>query len=221
MLFDAHNHAFRVLGGVPRCGIYDNMRTAVDKVGRGKERQINARFSAMVSHFLFEAEFCNPASGWEKGQIEQNVQDARHRLWQPIQQFPSLAALNVWLEARGLELWAEIPHSAQLGTIAEVWREEVQHLMQLPRPFDGFVEYAKRVSPTCLAHLERNRYSVPASFANRPVNVRVYPERVVVAAEGQTVCEHHHAAWRNISFAGRRQPATFGRLNRAGRRGSG
>ena len=50
-----------------------NMRTAVDKIGRGKERQVNARFSAMVSHFLFEAEFCNPASGWEKGQIEKNV----------------------------------------------------------------------------------------------------------------------------------------------------
>jgi hypothetical protein len=49
------------------------MRTAVDKIGRGKERKVNARFSAMVSHFLFEAEFCNPASGWEKGQIEKNV----------------------------------------------------------------------------------------------------------------------------------------------------
>jgi hypothetical protein len=34
-------------------------------------------------------------------------------------------------------------------------------------------------------HLERNRYSVPASFANRPVSLRVYPERVVVAAQGQ------------------------------------
>ena len=63
-------------------------------------------------------------------------------------------------------------------------------MIQLPRPFDGFVEYAKRVSPTCLIHLERNRYSVPASFANRPVSVRVYPERIVVAAEGQIVCEH-------------------------------
>jgi transposase len=83
MLFDVHNHAFRALAGVRRRGIYDNMRTAVDKVGRGKERrQVNARFSAMVSHFLFEAEFCSPASGWDKGQIEKNVQDARHRLWQ-------------------------------------------------------------------------------------------------------------------------------------------
>ena len=44
-----------------------------------------------------------------------------------------------------------------------------------PVRFDGFVEYSKRVSPTCLVHLERNRYSVPASFANRPVSLRVYP----------------------------------------------
>src|SRR3984885_14366364 len=190
MLFDAHNHAFRVLGGGPRRGIYDNMRPAVDKVGRGKERQVNARFSAMVSHFLFEAEFCNPASGWEKGQIEKNVQDARHWLWQPMPHFPSLDALNDWLETRCRELWALTPHGSQAGTVADAWAEEAQHLMSLSRTFDGFVEYAKRVSPTCLVHLDRNRYSVPASFANRPVSVRVYPERIVVAAEGQVVCEH-------------------------------
>jgi len=39
-------------------------------------------------------------------------------------------------------------------------------------------------------HLERNRYSVPVSFANRPVSPRIYPERVVAAAEGQITCEH-------------------------------
>jgi transposase len=85
-----------VYGGVPQRGIYDNMRTAADKVGRGKQRQVNARFSAMVSHFMFEAEFCNPASGWEKGQTEKNVQDSRRRLWQPMPNFASLAALNDW-----------------------------------------------------------------------------------------------------------------------------
>ena len=74
--------------------------------------------------------------------------------------------------------------------VADVWREEAQDLAQLLRPFDGFVEHTKRVSPTRLIHLERNRYSVPASFANRPVSARMYPERVVVAAEGQIVCEH-------------------------------
>ena len=190
MLFDAHNHAFRVFGGVPRRGIYDNMRTAIDKIGRGKERDVNMRFQAMASHYLFEPEFCNPASGWEKGQVEKNVQDARHRFFQPTPRFPSLEALNEWLEMRCRAFWAETPHGKMHGSIADILAEEARALMPVSRSFDGFVEYTKRVSPTCLVHLERNRYSVPASFANRPVSLRVYPDRVVVAAEGQVVCEH-------------------------------
>ncbi|KKC33034.1 transposase, partial [Devosia psychrophila] len=54
MLFDAMTQAFRVLGGVPRRGIFDNMKTAVDRIGSGKARQVNARFAAMASHYLFE-----------------------------------------------------------------------------------------------------------------------------------------------------------------------
>ncbi|NIP19046.1 MAG: IS21 family transposase, partial [Xanthomonadales bacterium] len=53
----------------------------------------------------------------------------------------------------------------------DVWASEVASLMPPGRPFDGFVEHTKRVSPTCLVHFERNRYSVPASFANRPVSL--------------------------------------------------
>ena len=205
MLFDAHWHGFRLFGGIPGRGIYDNMKTAVDRVGRGKERQVNARFLAMTSHYVFEPTFCNPASGWEKGQVEKNVQDARPRLWQPMPNFPDLAGLNAWLEQRCVELWREIAHGVFPGTIADVWAEEQAALMPLPPAFDGFVEQSKRVSPTCLICFERNRYSVPASFANRPVSLRVYPDRLVVAAEGQILCEHerlilrsHHLPTRTI-----------------------
>jgi len=179
MLFDAHNHAFRVLGGIPERGIYDNMKTAVDKVGRGKQRLVNARFRAMVSHFLYEAEFCNPAAGWEKGQVEKNVRDARHRLLHDAPAFADLAALNDWLEQRCQALWAEIGHPEQGNrTVAEVFDDERGALMAVPPPFDGFVEYTKRVSPTCLIVFERNRYSVPAAFANRAVSLRVYAARL-------------------------------------------
>jgi transposase len=205
MLFDAHWHGFRVLGGVPARGIYDSMKTAVDRVGRGKERQVNTRFLAMTNHYVFEPQFCNPASGWEKGQVEKNVQDARPRLWLPIPNFTDLRALNTWLEQRCLELWREIPHGALPGMISDVWAEEQAALMTLPTAFDGFVEKSKRVSPTCPISFDRNRYSVPASFANRPVSLRVYPERLVVAAEGQILCEHarviersHHQPPRTI-----------------------
>jgi hypothetical protein len=82
---------------------------------------------------------------------------------------------------------------------------EIGSLMALGRPFDGFIEQTKRVSPTCLVHFERNRYSVPASFANRPVSLRIYPERIVLVAEGQILCEHariiersHHQPGRTV-----------------------
>jgi transposase len=53
MLFDAHTRAFAHLDGVPRRGIYDNMKTAVTAIGVGKARLFNRRFQAMASHYLF------------------------------------------------------------------------------------------------------------------------------------------------------------------------
>jgi transposase len=66
ILFDAHTRSFGALGGAPRRGIYDNMKTAVDKVNKGKGRTVNARFAVMCAHYLFDPDFCNVASGWEK-----------------------------------------------------------------------------------------------------------------------------------------------------------
>jgi len=63
MLFDAHTRSFGALGGVPRRGIYDNMKTAVDKVNKGKGRTVNARFAVMCAHYLFDPDFCNVAKG--------------------------------------------------------------------------------------------------------------------------------------------------------------
>lgn len=178
-------------------------KTAVDRVGRGKQRDINARFKAMASHYVFEPEFCNPAAGWEKGQVEKNVQDARNRLWQVMPVFRDLAELNQWLEDRCIALWAETKHRGLSGTIADAWEAEKPMLMALPLAFDGFVEHSKRVSPTCLVTFERNRYSVPASFANRRISLHVYPERLVVVAEGQTVCTHDRIIERSHHKPGR------------------
>ena len=68
MVFDAHERAFCLFGGMCRRGIYDNMTTAVEAVFVGKERRFNRRFLAMCSHYLVAPVACTPAAGWEKGQ---------------------------------------------------------------------------------------------------------------------------------------------------------
>jgi len=70
MLFDAHTRSFAAFGGVARQGIYDNMKTAVDKVHKGRGRTVNPRFAVMCAHYLFDADFCNVASGWEYGAVK-------------------------------------------------------------------------------------------------------------------------------------------------------
>ncbi|MGK2952847.1 MAG: IS21 family transposase [Thiobacillus sp.] len=193
MLFDAHTRSFQALGGVARRGIYDNMKTAVDKVKRGKGRIVNARFAAMCSHYLFDPDFCNVASGWEKGVVEKNVQDSRRRIWieASTRRFGSFIELNAWLAERCRSVWADTSHPIHRQfTVGEMLELERGHLMSMPTLFDGYVERLARVSSTCLVVAARNRYSVPCEWAGHIVSTRVYPERVEVAAMDTVVASH-------------------------------
>jgi transposase len=193
MLFDAHTRSFAALGGVARRGIYDNMKTAVDKVRKGKGRVVNARFEAMCAHYLVDADFCNVASGWEKGVVEKNVQDARRRIFQAAagERFASFSELNAWLAVRVKALWQELRHPQHRQcTVAELLEHERDHLMPMPAAFDGYVEKPARVSSTCLVVVAKNRYSVPCEFAGHWVSVRLYPQRVEVVADESVIAAH-------------------------------
>jgi transposase len=203
MLFDAHARAFAAFGGVPCRGIYDNMKTAVDKVGVGKARSVNIRFQAMCSHYLFETEFCNPASGWEKGIVEKNVQDRRRQIWREAaeRRWSDLDALNAWLAERCRQSWDESTHPEWPAlTVAEVWQDEQARLMPCPKPFDGYVEHQVRVSATSLIHFQRNRYSVPTRHVNDILSLRVYPQQLVLVAEGIEVARHARSFEREQTF---------------------
>ena len=193
MLFDAHTRSFQALGGVTRRGIYDNMKTAVDKVKKGKGRIVNARFAAMCSHYLFDPDFCNVASGWEKGVVEKNVQDSRRRIWieAGTRRFGSFIELNTWLGERCCSLWADTAHPVHKQfTVAEMLELERPHLMSMPAPFDGYVEKSARVSSTCLVAVARNRYSVPCEWAGHMVSTRLYPNSIAIAADDTIVASH-------------------------------
>ena len=132
MVFDAHDRAFALFKGTCGRGIYDNMKTAVETIFVGKDRLYNRRFAQMCSHYLIEPVACTPASGWEKGQVENQVGLGRERFFTP---------------RNGQAIW-------------EVFEAERPQLISYPGRFDGFHAVPTSVSKTCLVRFDNNRYSV-------------------------------------------------------------
>ena len=190
MVLDAHSKAFAFFGGVPKRMVYDNLKTVVDAIFVGKERRFNRRFLALANHYLFEPVACTPESGWEKGQVENQVGNIREWLFTPMAKFEDFAALNAWLVTRCRELAGRSHPEQSSRTIADCFAEEQPLLMPVKASFHGYVEETKRVSQLCLIRIDRNRYSVPAEWANSVVSVRLTADRVIMVAEGRIIAEH-------------------------------
>jgi transposase len=191
MVFDAHERAFAFFKGACGRGIYDNMKTAVETVFVGKDRQYNRRFLQMCSHHLVEPVACTPASGWEKGQVENQVGLVRERFFTPRLRFKSYHELNAWLLDKCLS-WAKAHAHPERSerTIWEVFEDERPKLIPYRGRFDGFHALPASVSKTCLVRFDNNKYSVSASAVGRPVDIHAYAERIVIRQDGRIVGEH-------------------------------
>ena len=191
MVFDAHERAFAFFKGACGRGVYDNMKTAVETIFVGKDRQYNRRFLQMCSHHLVEPVACTPASGWEKGQVENQVGLVRERFFTPRLRFKSYDELNAWLLDKCLS-WAKAHAHPERPDqmIWEVFEEERPKLIPYRGRFDGFHALPASVSKTCLVRFDNNKYSVSASAVGRPVDIHAYADRIVVRQEGRTVAEH-------------------------------
>jgi transposase len=191
MVLDAHVRAFDFFGGTCSKGIYDNLKTVVSKVLMGKERVFNRRFTALASHYLFEPIACTPAAGWEKGQIEKQVDFVRQRFFNQRRKFASLEELNQWLADQCLQLATKHKHPEFTDrTVAEMYAAERDHLISVQLPFDSYQETPARVSYTSLVSFDRNRYSVHASAVGKTVTIRAYADHIVALCDGQTVAVH-------------------------------
>ena len=190
MVFDAHIRAFEYYGGVPLKVIYDNPKTIVQAIYRGKQRQFNRRFLCLMNHYLTEPVACTPAAGWEKGQVERQVGLMRQRLFAPRVKFADLDELNQWLELRCQQM-GNRPHPTDKDrTVDEVFAEEAAALRPAMVAFDGYYEQMARVHSTCIVHYDRNQYSVPCDYVGKAVSVRAYADRIVVVADDQTIATH-------------------------------
>jgi transposase len=191
MVFDAHNRAFAFFKGTCTRGIYDNMKTAVDSVFVGKDRQYNRRFLRMCSHYLVDPVACTPASGWEKGQVENQVGVVRERFFTPRLRVASYEELNAWLLDRCVAYAKAHKHPELTDlTVWQAFEAERPQLVPISGPFDGFHAVQASVSKTCLVRFDNNKYSVTSRAVGRPVELQAYADRIVIRQDGMIVSEH-------------------------------
>lgn len=191
MVFDAHDRAFAFFGGACTRGIYDNMKTAVETVFVGKARQYNRRFLQMCSHFLVEPVACTPASGWEKGQVENQVNLVRERFFTPRLRFKSYDELNGWLLDKCIGYARAHKHIDQpQRTIWEVFEQERSQLVAYPGRFDGFHAAQVSIGKTCLVRFDNNKYSVLSTAVGRPAEIHAYADRIVIRQNGVEIGQH-------------------------------
>ena len=200
MVLDAFVRALAFYGGVPRRVIIDNPKTMVTYVSRSKDRVYHPRFLALMNHYVMEPVACTPASGWEKGQIENQVQHIRQWLFTPKLDFSDLDALNAWLSLRCNELGIRAHPDQKDQTIDAIFAMEQAELRPIGIGFDGYVEKAVRVRSTCLVQYRSNRYSVPAQYAGRHISLRAYAGRIVLVADQKIIAEHKRQFTKNISY---------------------
>jgi transposase len=198
MVFDAHDRAFAFFKGTCRRGIYDNMKTAVETIFVGRERAYNRRFLQMCSHYLVDPVACTPASGWEKGQVENQVGVVRERFFTPRVRVKSYEELNALLLDQAIAYAKAHPHPEfKDRTVWQAFEAERPFLVAYAGRFDGFHATPASVSKTCLVRFDNNRYSVAASAVGRPVEVRAYADRIELRQDGRVVGDHPRAFGRD------------------------
>jgi len=192
MFFDAHIWAFAFFGGVFPVIVFDNLKTAVRMVLRGKNRIEQDQFVKFRSYYTFEAKFCNPASGREKGGVEGLVGFARRNFLVPLPEVADYEELNRLLAERCLAHGNGIIAGREdRRTIDERHEEERSRLLPLPpKPFENIKPVQVQISRYQTAMVDRNRYSVPSAYVGRNVWAHIDCDRIKIHADGKEIADH-------------------------------
>ena len=187
---EGHEHGFAYFGGVFRTLRYDNLSAAVKKILRGRQREETSRVIAFRSHWGFQSEYCNPASGNEKGGVEGEVGRYRRNWLVPVPDASDLAELNQQLLASCLAS-RNRTISGRTRTVAEASEMERARLLPLAEerfPIDEIL-FPLIVDNKGRVKVKTNWYSAPLWPGVR-VTARVRPSLVEILHDGICVARH-------------------------------
>ena len=186
---DALIQVFQHFGGVPKRVIFDNGKVAV-KDGFGAHARKQAGYAALAAHYGFEAIFCNPASGNEKGLVEGLVGYSRRNTCVPVPKVESMEELNCLLRGK-CRKYLSHQIRGKKNNVGSMLAKEKEKLYPLPKyPFDPCKRSTGRVDRFCTIRFDSNNYSVPCEFCGREVSVKASPETVSIYLGGTCIAQH-------------------------------
>lgn len=164
------------------------MSTAVAQVLDGHDRVLTDGFSRFMMHYRFQAEFCNPASGNEKGNVENKVGYSRRNAFVPVPTITSFEEFNEGHLRQWCEDDAKRLHYIHKVPIQELWEEEQKELLTLPsHPFTVFRYTSVTVNKTGFATIDTNKYGVSPVLAGEIVQAKVFYDHIEFFHDHQKV----------------------------------
>lgn len=190
-LFDGHIQAFSFFGGVFPVLIYDNLTTAVQKVYRGKKRDLQESYTKFAGYYNFTPRFCNPGAGHEKGGVEGLVGYARRNYMVPVPQAESLQALNERLLEECV-VYGEHRMATREQSVNELYEAEKSHLIVLPEvAFSNIEICSPKVGKYATAIVDKNHYSVPTRYTHVKVKAILHVDRVDIYYGSKRIAAHN------------------------------
>ena len=185
-----HVCAFVFFGGVPHRIRYDNLPAATKPLVHGRTREEQRAFLAFRSHYLFDAHFCTPNQGQEKGGVEGSVGSTRRQYLVPMPHVASFEELNQQVVQRcerdDVRVVDRQPHS-----IGRAWQPERPIFRPLPaHSFECCITRQVHLNGSSQVTFETNRYSVPAEQARRELTLKASPFTVEIWAESTLLARH-------------------------------
>lgn len=186
-LLEGMKRIFEYIGGVPVRLRFDNMTTAVAQVLKGSERILTDGFARFMLHYRFQADFCNPAAGNEKGNVENKVGYSRRNAFVPV---PTITSFDEYND--GLFDWcekdAQRDHYKHKVPIQELWEEDRAKLLKLPAyPFPVFRYEALSVNKSGFVVIDTNRYGLSPALAGETVQAKIFFDHVEFFCDHQIV----------------------------------
>lgn len=192
-LFDGLISAFAFFGGVPRKIIFDNLKPVVKKVLKEQERELQEEFLKFKSFYCFDAVFCGPAKGNEKGMVENLVKYVKNNYFLPRLEFTDFDTLNSKLSQKCCQRLEKGKYQG------ESWKKRL--LDEDFLPFNEIYQYARikevKVDTYQLIHLENNRYSVPTKYVGKRVQANIYPFKIIITYNSDIIAEHDRLFGKN------------------------